>query len=337
MEQKDKMTRGTSMRILNKNADKDFIVLNLTDTQLSNEEWAEGTTHRRILERTITELIARVSPDLITVSGDLAWAGHDHAYDMLASFLDSFGIPWAIVWGNHDNQNGAEYIDSVATRYMTYPNCIYEKGESALGNGNYVISIEQDGKSLAGIFMIDSHDRSPYIDADGNEHRAWAKLNDAQKVWFGEQIEELKQRGCADATVIMHIPIYAFRDATAAAYKSTVDHKSLTLENSLGRDCWNEGYEDSIGVQYEGIGSYPTDDGMLDVLKASGITKRIVVGHDHINNWIIDYEGIRFVYSLKTGAGCYWNPILNGGTVLKIGADGVYDVVHEYVDTSDIK
>ena len=38
------------------------------------------------------------------------------------------------------------------------------------------------------------------------------------------------------------------------------------------------------------------------------------------------------VYALKTGAGCYWEPELNGGTVVKIGKDGVKDIYHEYVD-----
>ena len=79
------------MKIFNKQRGKDFKILNLTDTQLSNEEWAEGHKHRAILEYTLTELVKRVEPDLITVSGDLSWAGHDHAYEMLADFIDSFG------------------------------------------------------------------------------------------------------------------------------------------------------------------------------------------------------------------------------------------------------
>jgi hypothetical protein len=55
-----------------------------------------------------------------------------------------------------------------------------------------------------------------------------------------------------------------------------------------------------------------------------------------VNNWIIPYRGIRLIYALKTGAGCYWEPALNGGTVLKIDGNGVADVYHEYVDPSGI-
>ena len=150
------------MKKLIKQPDRDFVILNLTDTQLSNEEWADDHPNRKILEYTVTQLIERAHPDLITISGDLAWANHDHAYEMLANFLESFNIPWAPVWGNHDNQGGAEAVDRIATKYLTYKNCLYEKGNPAFGNGNYVIVIEEDGTPVEAVLMIDSHDRTPY-------------------------------------------------------------------------------------------------------------------------------------------------------------------------------
>jgi hypothetical protein len=324
------------MKIFNKQAGKDFKILNLTDTQLSNEEWADGHKHRAILEYTVRELIKNVEPDLITISGDLSWAGHDHAYGMLADFIDSFDIPWAPVWGNHDNQKGAEYIDSIATKYMTYPNCIYEKGDPALGNGNYVISIEEGGTPVEAVLMMDSHDRMPYTHEDGETKLEWAKLIPEQAEWVRRELDLFKARGCKDATLIMHIPIHAYRLAAGAAYKAGIDLKSVTLEMAEGTECWNDGYIDSIGVQYEGIGSYPADDGMLSSFKDIGIIKHLISGHDHVNNFMITYDGIKLIYSLKTGAGCYWNPILNGGTVISVNESGVYDVCHEYVNVDHL-
>ena len=325
------------MKILQKRPGKDFVVLNLTDTQLANCEWEDGHINRRILEYTVTELVDRLQPDLITLSGDLAWAGHAEAYDKLAAFLDGFGIPWSPVWGNHDNQEGPEHIAGVVERFSKCKNFCYESGDPAIGNGNYVICIEEEGRVVSAIVMMDSHDREPHTNAAGETWNQWARLTKPQLAWYTRQMEGLKEQGCQDVSVIMHIPIYAYRLATKAAYKATVDHEKLTLEESLGVDCWNEGYTGSIGVQYEGIGSYPEDDGALEVFQNSGITKRILSGHDHVNNWIIRYEGIQMVYTLKTGPGCYWRPSLNGGTVLKIGEKGVYDVVHEYVDASHIQ
>ena len=324
------------MKIFNKQTDKDFIILNLTDTQLSNEEWDDGHKHRKILEYTITELVHRIKPNLITITGDLAWAGHDQAYEMLAEFINKFGIPWAPVWGNHDNQNGPEYIDSLATRYMAYSNCVYEKGDPTLGNGNYILLINEGGKPVEAIFMVDSHDREPYTNDQGENSPVWAKLTEAQAAWFKEQSQTLRNAGYKDATIFLHIPIYAYREASRAAYKSDLNLKEVTPEEANTDYCWNEGYTDSIGVQYESIGSYPDDDGMLQVIKDTEIVKHIIAGHEHINNWIIRYNGIRMVYALKTGAGCYWDTRLNGGTVININSSGVSDIHHEFVDVSHI-
>ena len=324
------------MITINKQTNKDFVILNLTDPQLGASEWEDGHLHRNILEYTVRELIKRTNPDLITVSGDLAWAGQEHAYDMIGSFLDSFQIPWAFVWGNHDNQEGAEFVNKIADKYMALKHSVYEKGDAAIGNGNYVITIKEGEKIVEALILMDSHDRAPFIDENGQEQSAWAKLTPPQMAWYQAQIHTLKGQGCTSATAIMHIPPYGYLKAAQAAYKPSVDLKNLTLAQADGADCWNDGYEKSCGVQYEGIACYPQDDGVLEIIKAEGLTKRIVVGHDHVNNFMIEHEGIQLIYALKTGAGCYWNPLLNGGTVLKVSENGVYEVKHEYVDISHL-
>ena len=323
------------MITLKKTPGKDFIVLNLTDTQLYNEEWEEGHKSRVILTRTISELIKEKKPDLITVTGDLAWSGHDISYDALADFLDSFGIPWAPVWGNHDNQGGAEKVDAVATRYLSHPLCVYEKGDPKLGNGNYVIAIEEEGRIVEGIIMMDSHDRMTYTAPNGAQTNEWAKLTPEQLIWYRGQIETLKALGCYDTTLMMHIPIYAYREAWNAAAAPIIDPRSITPENSAHPSNWNEGYTDSFGVKYEDICSYPEDEGMFSLIKELGSTKHIVCGHDHVNNFVVNYKGVKFIYGLKAGTGCYWNPILNGGTLFRITQKGVTEVWHKYVDVSE--
>jgi len=324
------------MITLHKTPGKDFRILNLTDPQLGTGEWAEGQFGHKIITYTLLELIKRADPDLITITGDLSWAGQFEAYDILADFVDSFGKPWAPVWGNHDNQNGPETVDKVVDSYLKYPNCVYEKGDPKLGNGNYIIAIEENGKIVEGLIMMDSHDRAPYITSEGKEENEWAKLIPEQLVWYREQIKMLDDLGCHDTTMMMHIPIYAYRDAWAAAFKADLDSNSIKPEASTDPAIWNEGYKDSFGVKYEGICSYPADEGAFDVMTELGSTKHIVCGHDHVNNYVVNYKGVKFIYGLKTGAGCYWNPILNGGTVLSVNENGVADVRHEYVDVSHL-
>jgi 3',5'-cyclic AMP phosphodiesterase CpdA len=283
---------------------------------------------------TLTELVKKVDPDLITITGDLSWAGHYDAYEAFAALLDSFGRPWAPVWGNHDNQRGAEVVEAVVERYLTHPLCVYEKGDPALGNGNYVIAIEENGKVVEGIIMMDTHDSAPYTSADGKITDEWAKLYPEQLEWYRDQIKMLNSLGCSDTTLMMHIPIYAYNQAWEAAANPEVDYEKIKPENSTDPANWNDGYTDSYGVKYEKICSYPEDEGMFDIMLELGSTKHILCGHDHVNNYVVNYKGVKFIYSLKTGAGCYWNPILNGGTVLRVTENGVTDVWHQYIDAS---
>ncbi len=317
---------------LAKKPGRDFIVLNLSDPQLGNGEWESGHRNRRILTETVDILLERVRPDLITVSGDLSWAGDDDAYDAFAAFLESKNIPWTVVWGNHDNQNGPETVERVVTRYLTLPHFLYERGPTEIGNGNFVIRIEEDGKPVEGLIMMDSHDRAPYTAPDGNTTEAWAKLTPPQLAWYREQIAALEEAGCHDSTIITHIPIYAYREASAAAFRAGFDKKAVEPQHSQASYGWNHGYESSFGVEWEGISSYPADEGALDAILESGSTKHVLVGHDHVNNTVIAWRGVILAFSLKAGPGCYWDPRLNGGTVLTVTSDGMAGFRHEYVD-----
>ena len=127
------------MKILQKQKDRKFTILNLSDPQLSNAEWQEGREAGKLLRDTLAYLVERCKPDLITVSGDLAWAGELESYANLADLLDSYGIPWAPVFGNHDQQGGTEMLERQADILMSRKNCLLEKGDPALGCGNYVI------------------------------------------------------------------------------------------------------------------------------------------------------------------------------------------------------
>ena len=100
----------------------------------------------------------------------------------------------------------------------------------------------------------------------------------------------------------------------------------------MQRDCFNPGYEDSFGVCYEGIASYPADNGFFDLIKELNHTKTVVCGHDHINSFCIKYEGVRLVYSLKTGCGCYWDKRLNGATLLTVNNQGNLTVEHIFAN-----
>ncbi len=323
------------MIALTKSPDRDFIVLNLTDPQLSDDEWKPGQKNREIFTGTVTALAEKTRPDLITVSGDLAWAGHYEAYACLADFLESFGVPWAPVLGNHDNQHGPEAVDRAVGILTARPHCRWEDGDPALGKGNYVIAVEQNGRPIHGILMMDTHDRKLWINEKGETVSCWSDLDPAQIRWYENTVRTLTEQGVRETSLIFHIPLYTYREAFRAAWNAETDPRSVTPEESDRGLFWNDGYRDSVGVFYEDVCSYPADNGFFDRITALGSTKTVLAGHDHVNNFMIRYRGVRLIYALKTGAGCYWDPRLNGGTVLRIDGRGAVSAEHCFVPVNE--
>ena len=103
------------MITLKKSDSKDFVILNITDMQMNPSDWNEGDKAGQSVVHTISTLVDRVKPDLITVTGDIAngYAEFEDSdpynsiwnsvYRNFTDFMDSFRIPWAPVSGNHDH------------------------------------------------------------------------------------------------------------------------------------------------------------------------------------------------------------------------------------------
>lgn len=303
---------------INKNKNKDFVILNLTDFNLDENDWNNKDTIK-LLNDTIDELVEKTHPDLITFSGDFSAANYPHCYEKTRKVFERINLPWTFVLGNHDNQCGEEVASSLCDILTKDKNCLFEKGDLKLGVGNFVIQICEDGNPIYALVLMDSHDRKEIVDENGNKKLVWSNLSKEQLEWLEHTVLNMKLK----TTLITHIPIWEYKEAIKKAYKESVDKKTLTYEQSLSSECWNLGFESSVGVVHEGVCSYPFNGGEFNALKRSKYIELMLVGHDHINNSIIEYEGIKLAYATKTGSGCYWEKELNGGTLLIINKDGV--------------
>ena len=195
------------MKIFQKPKDRDFVVLNLSDPQMNAFEWADTHPYAPILKYTIDQLIKYNKPDLITVTGDMAYPGDYESYELFAQLLDSYGIPWTIVWGNHDHQSGIEPILQAAELFKKHPLCQFEDGDPAFGNGNYILGVCDGDSPITALFMIDSHNSIEATMPNGERKWVYDKLWPDQLVWINEQAKQLKSEGYKDAIMMMHMPM----------------------------------------------------------------------------------------------------------------------------------
>ena len=272
--------------------------------------------HYNNLYQYMDELVERAQPDLIMITGDIIYGEFDDSGRSMVEFvahMDSYKIPWAPVYGNHDNESkmGVEWQNQ---QFINSEYCLFAKG-NVFGNGNYTVDIVQQGELLRRLCMVDSN----------GCHGAGVSQGIRP-----DQVEWLEEYGNADgapAFVCYHIPTKDFTNVSIAkGYQSAPD----TRENIQNYDL---GKSDGKGADFGRKREYLSCDGQTELMptfKKIG-ADGIFVGHCHCINTSIVYDGIRFTFGLKTGTYDNFKGDAMGGT--KIVLDGKnFSVEHIYCD-----
>lgn len=308
---------------LKKTPGEDFVVLNLADIQIDDDELFEdvGIDSLALVKKVIEDK----QPDLITLSGDNAWG--TMTYLETIKVIDSYGIPWGAVMGNHDGQ-GCMSEFWAAYHLAEAENSIFEFGPEGMGYGNYIINITENGKIIHSIYMMDTHNNREY-EINGEIKGGYDHLWDNQIKWYewGVKGTNALAGKAVQSTVIMHIPVYEYYTAW---------HEVATgIDESKGQLGVIENYtDDAYGRRGETGGHPPVNNGFFQKAKEFG-TKDMIVGHDHDNDYSIVYEGVRLTYAVKTGYACYYTPGMLGATTMNIKSDGTTKITQNYYEIAD--
>ena len=152
---------------------KEFRILQLTDMQVidstqkrfserlnaeETEKW-QPQNMKEILFDSMDKLVAETNPDLIIITGDIIYGEFDDTGKSLLAFIEkmeSYNIPWAPVWGNHDNESVLG-VDWQCQQFINAKNCLFKKGIT-VGCSNYIIGIKNsDGELNRLMYMMDSN------------------------------------------------------------------------------------------------------------------------------------------------------------------------------------
>ena len=294
--------------LLIKEKDKDFIILNLSDVHFTDYGQKALSVPDTITK--IKKMVANVKPDLITVTGDIVCSDSTvFSVKLFTDIMESFGIPWAPVFGNHDDEGNCD-LNYICDIMMTSSNCLLRKGDPELGIGNYIINIAEENADgtlsvSESIIMLFSHNYG-----NNDKQLQWYK-------WATDGINRLSG-GKAEISIFCHIPLAEYQYAYDLAWDS---------ENST----WREGF-DAYGSLGEKVAygrdaqGTPYQKDFFNLLKESGTTKYVFCGHDHLNNFSIVYDGIRLTYSMKVGRASGQNLIFDGGTEITVGSHGITNI-----------
>lgn len=278
--------------------DGKFKILNCADIQ-------DGASLMSITKDFIKAAVKEADPDLIVMTGDNI-AGYlaksasscEKAIRNVMEVFEEFGIPVAMVFGNHDDQGTALSKAQQVAIYKEYDCFIGWEGEpmeKSCANYNIPIYESKDSDKVSfNIWMMDSGNY--YIDENGKEN-GYGFVYEEALDWYKLKSDELKAANGGEAVpsmVFQHIvpaQIYdAFVEVPAGTPGAVAKFgKYWVLPDNAG--------EGSI----LGEGSCPANLDIpearyeFDTMKAQGDVIAIAFGHDHINSFVVPYEGIDLI------------------------------------------
>ena len=331
-------------------SDRDLKILQLTDVHIGGGFLSVDEDKKVI--NAVAAMVAEEKPDLIVVTGDISFAvpyiagtlNNSIAHRTFMRLMENLGVYWTLTFGNHDSE-AYDYFgrEKVAKMYEdeSLEYCLFSGDGELSGEGNHLIHIKNSrGLITETLYMIDSHsytDKDPlgikwdydYIKEDQIE---WYKTSvEGAKAYNGEVFKTLTDEEKVKyaplenpkSLIFIHIPIREVK----TAYDEYVNNGCQNTENT---EC----ISGTIGEPEPYVYCSRTDEALFETALELGSTTAFFFGHDHYNNMILSYKGIKLSYGYSLDYLAYSGidevGYQRGCSVIIISSeDGTAEITHE--------
>ena len=306
-------------------ADGKFKILHITDIHcvqpvMDDDEIREipENKHKETIN-VIERLVEKTNPDLVVFGGDnVSGYWEEFTYDYIKQTIEDItepirkrNIPLGVVFGNHDGEVGF-HTEFQMMMYMEYPNCRSCLNDADVyGCGNCCITIKDSKgeKDALAIWLMDSNDYEKNPEGDsGYDH-----VHEDQIAWYEKRAKELAEGngGIVPAILFQHIPV----QQELAGYKEVTADDEYTFSRDgnyyvLGNEIL-EGRVREVPCPPNMSRDYSNQ---LKSWKATGDIFAAFFGHDHVNDFRMNVEGIDLYQTI--GAGYFTYGAEHGGRLI---------------------
>ena len=286
------------------------------------------------------QALDKAEPDLVIFLGDIVmgaetdedyWKGYA---DLLQPLVDR-DIPFTLVFGNHDDQdsNKNSTKDDKLAKYMEFDNCLAYDADPALhGSGTHNLEIlSSDGtKTAFNLWMMDSGDYTDEgYDCVRADQLAWyTETSEALEAANGGKVPSLMFQHIVPAEVAKQVMFTVKGDLGDLASTDFNDGTSATyLPNIFG---FEEGW------MFEQACPSRDCEGQWDAISERGDVLGVFFGHDHINTYVANVNGIDAVNVPGSTYNSYYDMLAQGFMVISLDENDLSTYERTMLYTSEL-
>lgn len=292
--------------------DRAFKIMQLTDIHIGGG-WRSAEKDKKAIN-CAAAMISAEKPDLVIVTGDVVFPTPDAAGTLnnktgakiFAEMMETLGVYWTVAFGNHDTEAYGYYSrEDIGEFYESddFKYCIFQSGPKDIdGCGNQIINIRNSqGIITQSIFLFDSNSYTDKFRIKGE----YDNIHENQIEWYENSLNEINQSNqkLLENAQELNLPY------PAQTYQNV---KSLAFFHIPLReydDAWNvyteNGGENSENLKYyygikdEAVCFGAGKDNLFETMQSLKSTQGVFCGHDHANNFSVEYNGIRLTYAMS--------------------------------------
>jgi hypothetical protein len=241
----------------------------------------------------ITRVLDAEKPDMVVFTGDIVTGPVQKGWDAVTRPVIEKKIPFAVTLGNHDHEQGVPRAE-IAAIITSYPfnlnNISAVAPDRVMDN---VIPIYSSVNALKEGALIYCFDSGAYATIDDIKGYGW--ITSDQIAWYKKQSMHYTIKNNFQplpALAYFHIPLPEYR---------------IAFDNEI-----NSRY----GVRKEDECSPELNSGMFLAMREMRDIMATFVGHDHVNDYIVDHHDIALAYGCFSGWKTTYTAESNGARVV---------------------
>lgn len=272
-------------------SDKTFKIVQFTDIH-----WVPGNARSEVAAERMQEVLEAEKPDLVIYTGDVVFGKPARkALDKALAPVLERRLPFAVTWGNHDDEHDLSR-QQLYDYVKQLPGNLTGRVEGLSGVTNYVLPLKSshEEKDAALLYVLDSHSYSALPASKGYD---WIKPD--QVAWYLQQ-----SNAYTAANGGKPLPALAFFHIPVPEYNEAAQTESAFL----------------VGTRKEKACAPEINTGLLAAMLYAGDVMATFVGHDHVNDYVVNWKGILLGYGRYTGGDTVYNNIPggNGARVIEL-------------------